>query len=154
MGYPGPDTAGSAAEDDVDGCAFVRDPDGIAGDLDREHAAPEIDFERKGFPRGGQLRIERQHAVLHAHTPETLDYRQPRSGHRSDVAALLDLAVVVVEVQARRTQVEFVGFVQIADPRGEDGVDAGRKRRLVDRARFVETEIAAKGFEVEILAEE
>ena len=30
------------------------------------------------------------------------------------MAALADLAVVVVEVQARRAQVEFVGLVQIA----------------------------------------
>ena len=70
------------------------------------------------------------------------------------MAALADLAVVVVEVQARRAQVEFVGLVQIADTRGEDGVDAGRERRFVDRARLVEAEIAADGVEVEIVAEE
>ena len=46
------------------------------------------------------------------------------------MAALADLAVVVVEVQARRAQVEFVGLVQIADTRGEDGVDAGNSDRL------------------------
>ena len=70
------------------------------------------------------------------------------------MAALADLAVVVVEVQARRAQVEFVGLVQIADTRGEDGVDAGRERRFVDRARLVEAEVAADGVEVEIVAEE
>ena len=128
-----------------DGGTFVRHLDRIAGDPDRQDPVPEIDLEREGLPRGRQLRVERQHAVADAHAPETLDHRKPRTRHRSDMAALADLAVVVVEVQARRAQVEFVGLVQIADTRGEDGVNAGRERRFVDRARLVEAEIAADG---------
>ena len=65
-----------------------------------------------------------------------------------------DLAVVVVEVQPRRAQVHFDRFFQVAEARGEDGMDAGRERRLVDGARFVEVEIAAERVEVELLAEE
>ena len=77
-------------------------------------------------------------SAVKAHAREAACKNQPCASHAGRVDADVRVAVDVVQIHACGLAEIAVGFVGIADFGGDDGVNAGRKRAVMDGQRLVE----------------
>ena len=74
--------------------------------------------------------------------PNPRDERQPAAGQRGDVQAVARVVLEVVQVHQRGLAEVVVGQLEVAGLGRDDGLHAGRQRRVADGQRLVVGEVA------------
>ena len=112
------------------------------------------DLERITVPFFGQDSLEREHSVLYSHSAETLNYRHPSAAHRSYVAAVASVVVVIVQIEAARVEIILVCLVVKSDFCRQNIVNATWQRTFVNRKLLVKFKIALDCLHVKIVFKE
>src|SRR5919108_3457579 len=89
-----------------------------------------------------QPRPEAERPTVIAHAPEAGHGRKPGSRERRDMDPVAGVALEVVEIHQRGLTEVVVGKLHMADLGGEDGLRAGRQRRVAHGPLLVVLEVA------------
>jgi hypothetical protein len=116
--------------------------------------APVHQPESETLPLKRQEGTKGKQAVLNAEAGEAVDDGHPGAGHTGYVQAIIGVLIVVVEIKARRTQVQLIRLLLVAELGSKDGVHTGGQGRLVNRHRFIEIEVALLRFPVVKMSQE
>ena len=110
------------------------------GDVDVHALAPVAHPEPQPLPARRQLRAEQQLLGAVAHPAEAGDHGQPGAGQRRDVQPVGGVVVAVAQVHQRGLGQVVGGQVEMPDLGGDDGLGAGRQRRVAHGQRLVVVE--------------
>jgi hypothetical protein len=118
-----------------------------------DDATSEIKPERVRLPLLRDEGIKVKLAVPDPHSPKTLYKTHPRTCHARDVAAILRVVIIIVEIEPRGTQVELIRLVGVPQSGCQDHMHTRGQGRFMNGHWLVEIKISPDGIFIKFVLE-